>query len=66
MSWTITDRTLGDRGPIYTEDIYERAAEASLSDLDEDPGQITAALTAPLLRSLGSYPAWAKRFQRQA
>ncbi|MBZ4508434.1 ATP-binding protein [Mycobacterium avium subsp. hominissuis] len=66
VSWTITDRTFGDRGPVYTEDIYERAAEASLSDLDEDPGQIRAALTAPLLRSLGSYPAWAKRFQRQA
>lgn len=65
VSWTIADQSFGDRGPIYTENIYERATEASLSDLDEDPGQVAAALTAPLLRSLGSYPAWAKRFQRQ-
>lgn len=64
VSWTITDRTFGDRGPVYTEDIYERAAEASLSDLDENPGQVTAALTAPLFRSLGSHQAWAKHFER--
>lgn len=65
VSWTITDRTFDDRGPVYTEDIYERAAEASLSDLDENPGEVTAALTAPLLRSLGSHQAWAKHFERQ-
>jgi hypothetical protein len=65
VSWTITDQTFGDRGPIYTdEDIYERAAEASLGDLDEKPGQVAAALAAPLLRSLGSYQAWSKHFGR--
>lgn len=66
VSWTLTDQHYGDRGPIYTENIYERATEASLDDLDDDPGQVAAALTAPLLRSLGSYPAWAKRLQRQS
>jgi hypothetical protein len=66
VSWTLTDQHFGDRGPIYTENIYERATEASLDDLDDDPGQVAAALTAPLLRSLGSYPAWAKRLQRQS
>jgi hypothetical protein len=65
VSWTLTDRNFGDRGPIYTENIYERATEASLDDLDEYPDQVAAALIAPLLRSLGSYPAWAKRLQRQ-
>lgn len=63
-SWMIADRNFGDRGPVYTEDIYERATEASLSDLDENPDQVVAALTAPLLRSLGSYPAWEKRFNQ--
>ncbi|BBY62095.1 AlbA family DNA-binding domain-containing protein [Mycolicibacterium helvum] len=65
MSWMIADRSFGDRGPIYTEDVYERATEASLNDLDEDPDQVVAALTAPLLRSIGSYPAWAKRFKQE-
>lgn len=65
-SWIIADRNFGDRGPVYTEDIYERATEASLDDLDESPDQVVAALTAPLLRSLGSYPAWEKRFNQQS
>ncbi|MEE3755432.1 AlbA family DNA-binding domain-containing protein [Mycobacterium intracellulare] len=65
VSWTLTDQHFGDRGPTYTENIYERVTEASLEDLDNDPGQVAAALTAPLLRSLGSYPAWSKRFQPQ-
>lgn len=65
VSWTLTDQRFGDRGPTYTENSYERVTEASLEDLDDDPGQVAAALTAPLLRSLGSYPAWSKRFQRQ-
>ncbi|MEZ0350151.1 helix-turn-helix domain-containing protein [Mycobacterium sp. pR1184] len=64
-SWIIADRNFGDKGPIYTEDIYERATEASLTDLDENPDQVVAALTAPLLRSLGSYPAWQKRFAQE-
>lgn len=63
VSWLITDRTYGDSGPVYTKDSYERAAEASLSDLDENPGRITAALTGPLLRSLGSHEAFAKHFE---
>lgn len=63
VSWIITDRTYGDRGPIYTEDVYERATEASLSDLDENPGRVTAALTASLLRSIGSHQAFAKHFE---
>ena len=66
VSWTLADQHFGDGGPIYTENIYERATEASLDDLDDDPGQVAADLTAPLLRSLGSYPAWAKRLQRQS
>ncbi|CDO06898.1 ATP-binding protein [Mycolicibacterium cosmeticum] len=65
VSWLITDRTYGDRGPVYTKDVYERATEASLSDLDENPGRVTAALTAPLLRSLGSHEAFAKHFERE-
>ncbi|WP_094361240.1 AlbA family DNA-binding domain-containing protein [Mycobacterium marinum] len=65
-SWIIADKGFGDKGPIYTEDLYERATEASLSDLDENPDQVVAALTAPLLRSLGSYPAWEKRFKQEA
>lgn len=65
VSWILTDRTFGDRGPVYTEDIYERAAEASLSDLDENPNQVAAALTAPLLRSLGCYQAWANHFEQE-
>lgn len=63
VSWIITDRTYGDRGPVYTEDVYERATEASLSDLDENPGRVTAALTASLLRSIGSHQAFAKHFE---
>lgn len=62
VSWTLTDRTFGDGGPIYTEDTYERTAEASLGDLDENPVQVAAALTAPLLRSLGCHHAWARHF----
>lgn len=65
VSWTIADQHFGDRGPMYTENAYERATEASLDDLDDHPSQVAAALTAPLLRSLGSYPAWAQRLQRQ-
>lgn len=65
VSWTITDQSFGDRGPVYTEDSYERTAEASLSDLDENPDQVAAALTAPLLRSLGCHQVWAKHFERQ-
>jgi hypothetical protein len=66
VSWILTDRTFGDRGPIYTEDIYERAAEASLSDLDKNPVQVAAALTAPLLRSLGCHHAWAEHFDEKS
>lgn len=66
MSWTIADRSFGDRGPVYTEAVYERATEASLSDLDQNPDQVTTALAAPLLRSLGSYPAWEKRLRQEA
>jgi hypothetical protein len=65
-SGIIADRSFGDTGPIYTEDIYERATEASLNDLDESPDQVVAALTAPLLRSLGSYPAWENRLKQEA
>lgn len=63
VSWILTDRSFGDRGPVYAEDIYERAAETSLSDLDENHHQVAAALTAPLLRSLGCYLAWAKQLK---
>lgn len=62
VSWTLTDRTFGDRGPIYTEDTYEREVEVSLSDLDKNPVQVAAALAAPLLRSLGCHPALAAHF----
>ncbi len=37
VSWTLADQHFGDGGPIYTENIYERATEASLDDLDDDP-----------------------------
>ena len=53
-SLAVQDRRFGDRGTVYTEDIYERATEASLIDIDENPGQVVAALVAPLLRSLDS------------
>jgi hypothetical protein len=65
-SWRIADRSFGDRGPVYTEDVYERATEASLADLDDNPDQVVAAVTAPLLRSLGSYAGWEKRFKQEA
>ena len=45
ISWTLADQHFGDRGPIYTENIYERATDTSLDDLDDDPGQVAAALT---------------------
>ncbi|CPT78441.1 Divergent AAA domain [Mycobacteroides abscessus] len=57
-SLTLVDRRFGDRGPTYTEDVYERAAEASLMDLQENPSQVVNSLAAPLLRSLGSYGAF--------
>jgi hypothetical protein len=65
VSWTLAVQDFGERGPTYSENVYERATEASLDDLDDNPSQVAAALTAPLLRSLGSYPAWGQRLQRQ-
>lgn len=53
-SLVLQERRFGDRGTVYTEDIYERATEASLIDINENPGQVVAALAAPLLRSLDS------------
>lgn len=58
-SLTLAESRFGDRGTVYTEHIYERATEASLFDLDDNPHQIVAALASSLLRSLGSYPRWA-------
>lgn len=64
-SLTIVERSFAGRGgPIYTDDVYERATEASLIDLDENPSQVVAALSAPLFRSLGCYQAWSKHFEK--
>lgn len=62
-SLTLVQRDLGDRGPTYSEEVYERATEASLIDLQERPTQVVNALVAPLLRSLGSCAAWSHIFE---
>jgi hypothetical protein len=43
----------GERGPIYTEATYGRAAEATFTELDAEPDKVTARLVLSLLRSLG-------------
>lgn len=58
-SLTLAEERFGDRGTVYTADLYEQATEASLEELETNPQQVVAALASPLLRSLGSYPRWA-------
>ncbi|MFL0243239.1 helix-turn-helix domain-containing protein [Mycobacterium sp. SMC-18] len=59
QSLTLAEERFGERGTVYTADLYERVTEASLEDLGDNPQQIVAALASPLLRSVGSYPRWA-------
>ena len=43
------------RGPKFTDDVYERATEASLLELTQSPEQVVGRLVSKLLRSLNSH-----------
>jgi hypothetical protein len=45
----------GDPGPIYTEPTYGKATEATFTELDTEPDNVTARLVLRLLRSLGAH-----------
>ena len=45
----------GDPGPIYPEPTYGKATEATFTELDTEPDNVTARLVLRLLRSLGAH-----------
>jgi hypothetical protein len=51
---------LEERGPIFTDEVYERATTASLLELSQFPEKVVSRLVSKLLRSLNSHqlPQW--------
>jgi hypothetical protein len=53
-SWEIASAHFFEESYTYTDDEYKRAHRASLEELTQTPNAVVGALTAPLLRALGS------------